>query len=130
LIAVCAGCGGGQQASVSGVVTIDGTPVARGTVTYYPTAPGSAAYGTISEDGSYEVRTGREAGLPPGEYLVTVAANEAAPRNAEAGPPPPGKLLVPRHYRFKDQSGLKFTVAEGHNEIDLELSSAAPKVTN
>jgi hypothetical protein len=125
-LAALVGCGDNHEATVSGVVRIDGKPVPQGTVTYSPSESGSAAYATIDENGYYEVRTGRESGLPPGGYYVTVAANESAARTVEGGPPPPGKLIVPLWYRFKDSSGLQFKVEPGSNEIDLELSSQPP----
>jgi hypothetical protein len=121
-----AGCGSEYDATLTGAVTLDGKPVPQGTVTWTPVDAGSSAYATIDSDGSYEVRTGREVGLKPGEYFVTVAANESAARTVEGGPPPPGKLIVPIWYRFKDRSGLKFTVEPGGNQIDLQLSSQPP----
>ena len=82
----------------------------------------------IGEDGSYSIQTGREAGLPSGEYVVSVAANEAptAAQTAKGGPPPPGKAITPAWYRMKETSGLKFTVKPGKNEINLKLSSQPP----
>jgi hypothetical protein len=69
------GCGGTYDASVSGIVTLDGAPVPRGMVSYQPVSGGPAAYAPIQENGEYVVRTGRENGLPSGEYDVTVTAN-------------------------------------------------------
>jgi hypothetical protein len=89
------GCRSEYDATLSGVVTLDGKPVSQGRVTWTPVDAGSAAYATIDRDGSYEVRTGLATGLKPGEYYVTVAANESAARTTEGGPPPPGKLIVP-----------------------------------
>src|SRR5687767_9935357 len=107
LVAVV-GCGGTYDATVSGMVTLDGNVVPRGTVAYQPVAGGPAAYGPIAEDGSYTIRTGSEQGLPSGEYAVTVTANEppAVQQTASGGPPPPGKPITPPWYRSKDMSGL------------------------
>jgi len=123
-----AGCGGPYDASVSGTVTLDGVAVPRGTVSYHPTAPGPAAYARIEEDGSYSVRTGREEGLPSGEYLVTVISSEppAVSQSAAGGPPPPGRPITPLWYRTTETSGLRFTVQPGHNEINLELTTQPP----
>jgi hypothetical protein len=125
---VATGCGGMYDSTVSGVVTLDGTPVHRGTVSFHPVAPGPAAYARIEDDGSYEVRTGREEGLPPGDYQVTVISSEppTISQTATGGPPPAGKPITPLWYRTKDTSGLKFTVASGHNDINLELSTTPP----
>ena len=73
------------------------------------------------------MRTGREEGLPSGDYDVTVTANEppAATQSEGGGPPPPGKAITPVRYRSKATSGLSFVVEAGDNEINLELTSRA-----
>jgi hypothetical protein len=123
-----AGCGGVYDATVSGTVTLDGSAVPRGTVSFHPTSAGPAAYARIEDDGSYSVRTGREEGLPPGEYLVTVISSEppTVSQTAVGGPPPAGKPITPLWYRTTDTSGLRFTVEPGHNEINLELTTQPP----
>jgi hypothetical protein len=128
--ATCAlwcGCGGTYDSTVHGIVKLDGNPLPRGTVTFSPSGGGSTAYGLIQTDGAYQLRTGREEGLPPGQYAVTVAANEA-PTTAgrDGGPPPTGKPITPEWYRNPASSGLSFAVNSGDNEIDLELKSTPP----
>ncbi len=132
LMALAGGCGGVYDATVSGLVTLDGTPVPRGTVTFHATSGGPAAYAPIQENGSYTVRTGREGGLPAGEYEVTVTANEvpADLQSKDGRPLPPGKSITPIWYRSKDTSGLKFNVERGRNEINLELTSQPPAGRN
>jgi hypothetical protein len=122
------GCGGTYNASAEGMVTLDGNPVPRGTVTFYPSAPGPSAYARIEEDGSYFVRTGREEGLPAGDYEVTVIANElpSVMQTAQGGPPPAGKPITPLWYRTKQTSGLKFKIEPGSNAINLDLKSQPP----
>jgi hypothetical protein len=123
-----AGCGGPYDSKVSGKVTIDGILVPNGTVAFSPVSGGPAAYGKIEPTGDYVIQTGREQGLPAGEYQVAVTANEPAKMNKteNGGPPPPGKALTPAWYRSKTSSGLKFTVNRGSNIIDLELKSQPP----
>jgi hypothetical protein len=123
------GCGGAFDSTVAGTVTLDGKVVPRGLVAFHPVAAGPAAYAQIDESGNYTVRTGRDAGLPPGEYQVTVTANEppAAEKTANGFPPPPGKAITPARYGMKETSALKFTVAPGKNEINLELSGGNGK---
>src|SRR4051812_1493019 len=109
------GCGGTYESKVSGKVRIDGAAVSYGPRAFSPVSGGPAAYGKIETTGDYVIQTGREQGLPAGDYQVAVTANEAAKTNKteNGGPPPPGKPLTPAWYRSKDTSGLKFTVAKG-----------------
>jgi len=125
---VTAGCGGVYDASVKGVVTLDGSPINRGTVAYSPSNDGPTAYGRIDSDGSYFLRTGREEGIPSGQYNITVVANEPPEkkRSESGGPPPAGKPITPAWYRSKKTSGLQFTVNSGSNEINLGLTSEPP----
>jgi hypothetical protein len=124
----CVGCGGRFDSGVTGVVTLDGKVVPCGTISFQPKAGGPAAYARIDADGNYIVRTGREEGLPSGEYYVTVSANEppTVAQTAQGGPPPPGKPITPAWYRMRDTSGLSFVVESGNNEINLELTSTPP----
>ena len=127
--ALLTGCGGPFDSTVHGVVTLDGNPLPTGTVTFKPTSnQGSTAYAKVDESGNYELQTGREFGLPPGEYAVTVVARErpTSSYGKDGGPPPAGKQLTPEWYRSPESSGLKFTVESGSNEIDLALTSQAP----
>jgi hypothetical protein len=128
LAAGVAGCGGTYDATASGIVTLDGNVVPRGTVSFHPVAGGPPPLAHISPSGEYEVRTGREAGLPVGEYQVTVTASEppAVKQTATGAPPPPGKPITPAWYASKDSSGLKVVVESGDNELDLELKSQPP----
>lgn len=127
LAAPLAGCGA-HDATVNGSVTLDGERLKSGTISFFPVADGPTAYARIESDGAYELRTGREAGLAPGDYQVTVVAREQRELAATdaAGPPPPGRQLTPNHYRDRKTSGLQYTIEPGHNQIDLELSTAAP----
>lgn len=127
LAAPILGCGA-HDATVSGSVTLDGESLKSGTISFFPVADGPTAYARIEPDGGYELRTGREAGLAPGEYQVTVVAREQRELSATdaAGPPPPGRQLTPNHYRDRKTSGLQYTIEPGHNQIDLTLSTSSP----
>ena len=72
---VCAtvGCGKGSPAALSGKVTYDGQPVAKGNIRLNPTGETlaqSAAAPIV--DGSYEIS--KKTGLLAGEYRVTISA--------------------------------------------------------
>lgn len=128
VLAAMSGCGGTYDATAYGVVTLDGNPVSRGTVTFHPVAGGAPAYSPIGAGGAYSVHTGREEGLLKGDYQVTVTANEASAQlvSEAGGPMPAGKTITPIWYRSKESSGLKYTVESGSNKINLELTSQPP----
>jgi hypothetical protein len=115
------GCGGAYDASVTGTVTLDGEPLVGGHVTFLAVREGATAYGRTMLDGSYELQTGREMGLQPGEYVVTVVATTTPdPGDDEQI----GELLTPARYNHADTSGLRFTVERGRNQIDLPLQTS------
>lgn len=121
------GCGGG--ATVSGTVTLDGTALTAGTVTFHPVGDGPVGTGTIGSDGRYEITVGSgKSALPAGEYIVTVDAREAIDSSAaptKAAPKAP-KRITPARYADKDNTDLKATVTNGSNTVNLELRRGAP----
>ncbi len=125
IVVIVAGCG--RRAEVTGVVTLDGTPLSNGVVTFTPRSGGASAYATIGSEGRYTAQTGASAGLSPGEYVVTVAANVPA---AEGGPTGPGPysdgispLSTPQRYADRSQSPLRALLNSGTQELRFELSS-------
>lgn len=122
------GCGGVYDASVSGEVTLDGNLLPRGAIAFVPESTGPPAYAQIDSSGRYEVYTGKEPGLPSGNYEVTVVSREPpANKHSElGGPPPPGTALTPLWYAMSQYTPLKFQVEPGDNDIDLELNTTPP----
>ncbi len=120
------GCGGVHDSYVTGAVTLDSKPLPRGTISFSPVQSGPTAYGLIVNDGSYALKTGREASLPSGEYVVVVVANEPSVAKEDGALPTPGKPITPLWYRSAKTSPLKITVNSGNNQIDLELTSEPP----
>ncbi len=126
---VIAGCGESLPSTVVGTITIDGAPLpenanTRGSVFFYPTGGGAAAFGQISSGGKYSLQTGGAKGLEPGEYLVTVSLVELPPE-----PPggflnaPNSQLISPPKYEDREQTDLKVNVEGGKNVIDLALKT-------
>lgn len=127
LLMATVGCGGPYDASVAGLVTLDGNPIPTGTISFVPASGGPQAYAVVDTSGKYEVFTGREAGLPSGDYNVAIVSREPSMTLSEGGgPPPPGKPITPRWYASPTTSGLTLKVEPGSNEIDLQLSSTPP----
>ncbi len=122
------GCGGAFEATVEGVITLDGAPVPAGAIAFIPVDGGPLGYARTDSSGNYEVFTGNEAGLPTGAYGVTVVAREAPAETHSklGGPAAPGKRLTPVWYGSSKSSPLTYTVKAGSNDFDIALTSEAP----
>lgn len=119
------GCSGAES-TVTGRVTLDGTSMDTGVVTFHPISGGPVAYGAVQTDGSYEVKTGARAGLAAGDYVITVMANapiEVTNEIPKSGMEPVGESLVPDKYMVKQLTDLKASVSPGSNTVDLAMSS-------
>ena len=70
-----AGCGGGSKTSpVSGVVLLDGKPVADATVQFVPQEKGRDATGQTDKSGEFAMTTFKSRdGVVPGEYKVVIS---------------------------------------------------------
>lgn len=114
-----------QRQGATGIVTLDGTPVANGTITFEPLSPGGHSSGATVTEGAYKIPP--ERGLPPGEYLIRISAasHERSDTNEAGGDvPPPAKELIPTRYNAR--SDLKCTVEVGKpNKFDFELTTKA-----
>ncbi len=146
---VSTGCGGAPQLdgleSYSGVVTLDGAPLAGASITLVPTTVGVRGAGAMSDDkGKFVFQTLQAGdGVAPGEYKVTVSKfhienayteeeqkifNEAGgKRHNEVFPDRPEPESVPEiplYYNNADQSGLTLSLPEGGSkDLKIELSS-------
>lgn len=132
---------------VSGIVTLDGTPVEGAVVTFSPTSTtGTAASGKTDATGRYQLTTLNPGdGALPGSYNViiskteggtssaikpgmtdeeaTIAAMEA--RDAAGGAEAEIKDVLPAKYKSTAESGLKAEVAAGKGEFNFDLKSDA-----
>jgi hypothetical protein len=124
LLGVQAGCGGGvKKAPVSGRLTYNGKPVKSGHVMFL-SANGVAGTGELDGEGRYKLQAA------VGENTVTVESRGVgkplAKQPPDAGPgyvkTAPGKLLIPERYFSPMRSGLKFTVQQGDNTANFDLT--------
>src|SRR4051812_3642288 len=105
-LAVVFGAGGlarAEEASIKGVVTYEGKPVA-GTITFHRDNKqfvGSA----ITEDGKYEIDL-----LRPGRYKVTVEGKD-----------------IPAKYKDAQTTPLAIEIRAGKNAGDISLERSEPK---
>ena len=80
-----AGCMGDSsttqaEATVTGTVTLDGSPVQGATVTFRPDdSGGSGAFGMTDAEGKYTLNTSNAVlGVKPGKYKISVTKLEAS----------------------------------------------------
>ncbi len=118
LTAVCLGCGSRSSVvPVSGVVNLDGKPLANAYVAFQPVAtagekpPGPGSYGTTDANGAYSLRlmdndaSGAVVGNHRVEINLKVESDDRDPKSR-----PPAKTLPPR---YNKQSELQFKVESG-----------------
>jgi hypothetical protein len=127
---VASGCGEKQKdlADVSGVVTLDGRPLAGGTVRFQPIAPagstiaGKGSYATTDSAGKFQLKTiDEKPGAVVADHNVMIYGPQGQ-TNAAIDDAPRSREIVPRKYNA--ESTLTFTVpAEGSKEANFELSS-------
>lgn len=114
----------------SGVITLDGKPLAKAVVSFLPKR-GPTAVGETDGNGHYALSYGRE-GAPVGEYTVAVSYLVSAegepqglgPRSSLSAPPGmlSAKERLPRKYSDLGQSRLRAKVPpEGNTALDFDL---------
>ena len=139
------GCGGPKWPPTykcSGVVTLDGAPVDRATITFYPLDGQKPANATTDANGNYELTSFNAGdGATPGAFGVAIQKFpaieiEAVPggkpfdesNNTDEGPSPDSEKdpvnQLPEKYSNHEKSGLSATVVtDGENVFTFELKS-------
>jgi hypothetical protein len=127
-IVTCVGCTRSSKVDVGGTVTLNGKPLAGGTVVFEPADRQGASFGGTIEEGKYSL-TG-DSGVSPGEKIVRVTGVWNTGRQVPVGPPaPPGTMTeevkeIPIPAAYNQNSTLKVTVTEGApNQHDFTLTS-------
>jgi hypothetical protein len=116
------GCGP-SISPVTGTVTYKGEPVKGGTLIFSPVGEGTAATGTVQDDGTYVLKTDTSNGAQVGKVKVTYSApgGEASTDPKKQGIASPYVGLVPKTPEIEVKSGA--------NTIDIELEiDKNPKV--
>ena len=139
------GCGGPKWPPTyksSGIVTLDGTPVERATISFYPLDGQKPANATTDANGVFEVTSFNAGdGAMLGSFGVTIekfpaVEIETTPggvpydesMNTDEGPSPDSERdpvnELPEKYSDHEKSGLSATVtADGENVFTFELKS-------
>ena len=140
LVAVgCSGGASGPVATVSGNITHNGAPLNGAKVIFHSTVEESGkrgnSYGAVTDsNGKYLIATvGKEYGIPPGLYKVTISKMEA--KTGVGGIPKeiaddPGQMaaagygtnVLPKDYENEKTTKLSATLEVGKNEkVNFDL---------
>src|SRR3954447_19688831 len=114
------GCKGDQPSKklvpVKGTVSVDGSPMQVGTVTFMPDAAkgnkteGSAA-GSIAADGTYKLFYGTQEGAPLGWYKVGVSPQGMSANPSQTAPSPEAAAkMVTSKFQNPETSGISVEV--------------------
>jgi hypothetical protein len=121
-VAAASGCGGAatERVPVAGKVLIDGQPLAAGNIRFVP-AEGRPASGRIQSDGTYRLTSesingSTQSGLPRGDYLVQVSSSKVVDDETI-------QWNAPQKYADFRTSGLKVTVSEPTDSLDIQLTA-------
>lgn len=126
VLATVAGCGDGRTiVPVSGRVTLEGTPVGQGKITFMPTgsnedSPLRPASSALDREGRYQLSTfGSNDGAMPGEYNVVIISLSGGP--TISNPTAPEVWAIPEHYGRVGQSGLSATVLDQRSPMTFDF---------
>ena len=118
---VLAGCGDGRgvRVPVSGAVTVDGAPLAFGSILFEPLAGGDnnrPGGGALESDGTFRVSAYTAFdGLPPGSYRVAITGTEHISDTSQ-------RWHAPRKYSQPATSGLTAEIEEATDQLNFDLS--------
>ena len=130
----CGGAGYGPTGTVTGKLTMEGSPVSAGyAVSFMQMEKGFLAYGITDAEGKFQVKSWNDGNMPVGKYNVMIAppvSDEAAAnlsaedrfeqeqvRTAKA------KQTLPARNRETTTSGIEYDIAQGSNNFDIDLKS-------
>jgi len=111
------GCSSGKKAlsEVKGKVTFNGAPLPGGIVFFAPESKPTFPIATsgVGTEGEYRLS------CEPGPVVATVEGPTASSNQDDKDQPPP--VVLPSKYQNPALSGLKFTIVEGQQEINIDL---------
>lgn len=122
VLASILGCSSGENYQpMTGNVTVDGQPLEKGVITFYPNGPGTTVGGEIIEG---QFKLAQEQGATPGKYRVEIVAYRASGKSefdVDLNTQVPIEIqILPARYNVKSQ--LEVEVADGgSNEFEFAL---------
>jgi hypothetical protein len=107
------GCGKSRFVPVSGVVTLDGKPLAGAGLQFRPdSSSGQYASAKTGNDGTFTAATGEGKGMAPGTYRVLVTARKLG-----------HGVSVPSQYSSAETTPLRDIKIPADGPLELELQS-------
>ena len=119
----CSGTAGPPVAPVSGKVSFEGKPVAKGTVNFISDA-GFGASAPLNSDGTFTLKSEHGNAVPLGNYKLSITPPPPAidPSLPAGGSAPPVEAPdIPKKYREITTSGLTAVVAAGTNNFTFDM---------
>jgi hypothetical protein len=126
LVLAVGGCGSKQRAEVSGRITLDGEPLASGTINFFPTEGnrGPTAGGIVA-DGRYHIAGAK--GVVRGKNRVAIRGSQKTGRqivNRDGDATDEVAEIVPAKYNLK--TTLVRDVQPETNNLDFDLQGRLP----
>ena len=121
-----AGCGDKNRGTVTGLVTLDGTPLAVGSIQFIPQPVNTGrATGAAIQDGEYRLEG--DAAPLLGTYRVEIRSTRKTGRMVQKPMAPAGEMgeetVQAIAAEYNDQSTLTFEVQSGKNEANWDVES-------
>ena len=123
------GCGGGGKdigptGEVEGTVTMDGEPLAIGSVALYDESTGNTGGGELGPGGTFKFTVP----VPVGTYQVSFQPPDAPPPEDKASDElATSDSSIPEDYQSGETSEIVAEVKEGPNSFTFELLKSGPK---
>ena len=121
LLLIAAGCGDGKgkRIPVSGVVTVQGQPLAHGSVTFMPVNKGDgfrAGGGSLNENGEFQISSFTpNDGLLVGKHTVMVSGIEPLSETGQ-------RWHAPKKYANLNESGLVVEISSDTDKLTFDLT--------
>ena len=132
------GCGGtnfGPIGAIKGKLTMNQKTVPEGTkVIFMNSEIGHTGFGITDAEGNYQIEWRREGrtfnGLPVGTYQVMIVPalsadvdEMSADEMLDGGPVAVrAQIVIPRKYLRTTSSGLEYSIVDGDNVIDIDIT--------
>jgi hypothetical protein len=122
ILLAAVGCGSTSMTAVSGTVTFDGTPIEKGTISFYPVDRKSVSTGGSIVNGAYKVD------VPPGTMKVhismgTIIGYKELYEKGKSDKRPLTSEVLPPKYSDMQKTELTLDVAGGSMQKDWNLTS-------